>query len=1305
MVSITICGDGTALPLQTVTARNLGGQPLNITAVRVVGDSWELTEGPGALVAFQPGLLASGAALPLALRPTSHDGGDATMVIESDDADTPSVEVALHAELNAPPTVEIISPTAFPNEGSLLAAGAVSVYGRVGDPNTCCERAPDLSVAWTATGANGTLPANSATSLDGFAHATWPAAQRRFSGPATLTLTATDACGESGTHSVEVCAQGGFAASSEAQFELNAWSFMGGAVWDSDNQWLQLTDAEEWQLGAAYETSHVVPGGDVEIAFEFFASNGTGADGFNLVAIATDRLNEYGYLGPAGGCLGACYLPGWAIEVDTWQNTDGGFDDPSEDHVAISFDGVPQAPVAEATTPDLEDGRWHTMEVVVAAPRVRVSIDGVTYIDQEVSGNFSFPAHVGFIGSTGGATNKHLIRALRVTNYVCFPAPPPSPPPPSPPPPPPIVEWGAHFMGELDASMGALAADADNSTVLAAGSFRGALAIGGALGTVTTAASTSATEPAVLAARADDPSSRGAFAASLDEQSGALRWSVAAVSSPWAPGLAQHGAAGRGVAPAPRGGAYWCGRHAGTTAFGDASHTRTTRPSVEHDGFVVRIDGAGRVLWVQVADVHHSIVDPSNPSLPPTLPRAEAMGVATVEGGVVVAGYFRGQLEARDFIFRSADRDGCIAYKLDDDGQPLYGFQAVGVSGDDASWCRATAVAAAPSVGGGADSSAVILAGTFVGVVDFGGMPYSSGAAAAGRDFVLRLDGRGRVEWVVPLGAHSAAWASRPQPVPSLATSPGAVHVGGAFAGAGAQFGGFARDGIGAASDAYIATLAAGDGAVRWVRTAGGEGVDYVWALAATADGGVLASGAHSAAIADAFGARLDAPAASGLDPAGGAWASGGAGAFYLSLHADGATDWLIGLTQPLGAVDGGGSSGSAASSARRDVDPAASSVGRGVAVGPGGWEIFTGGAFTGAVEVGTTGPIEMTATGGGSPDAFIARVQRPGASPPPPPSPPPVPPSPPPSPPPPPSPNPPARSPPPPPPSPPPPSPPPPGFTSACGIVGEGIDCAALNELSDAYCDARARAPGLDFCQGVAHRGYAWAVCSRSCCDVCSAPLAHRALLAQQVAPQVEVGKPLVAEGGLHCVLGADAAVTCEHEHEVVATTPDAPDARNATAAASPRRAWALALGSDAAPEALLALRGGSLLLAAARLPPGGSALGGKLRSTALAGHTPALVLLDAASGAVLWAGAFQPCAGPFGSGGGKVDVRMDALAPGGVEGSVAAIAIEARGGGALWRAPGVEEAKGSSCSECLRGNAVLHVGADGELIGIDIL
>ena len=46
-------------------------------------------------------------------------------------------------------------------------------------------------------------------------------------------------------------------------------------------------------------------------------------------------------------------------------------------------------------------------------------IDGVVYMDQDVTGNFNFPAYIGFTAGTGGATNEHLIDSLVVTESIC----------------------------------------------------------------------------------------------------------------------------------------------------------------------------------------------------------------------------------------------------------------------------------------------------------------------------------------------------------------------------------------------------------------------------------------------------------------------------------------------------------------------------------------------------------------------------------------------------------------------------------------------------------------------------------------------------------------------------------------------------------------------------------------------------------------------------------------------------------------------------------------------------------------------
>jgi hypothetical protein len=89
------------------------------------------------------------------------------------------------------------------------------------------------------------------------------------------------------------------------------------------------------------------------------------------------------------------------------------------DHVSLHLDGNVNAPVVWAPLPEMEDGNWHRMSVNVLGTWITVTIDGSTYIDQDVSELTSFPAYVGFTAATGAVTNYHLIDALEVEEFVC----------------------------------------------------------------------------------------------------------------------------------------------------------------------------------------------------------------------------------------------------------------------------------------------------------------------------------------------------------------------------------------------------------------------------------------------------------------------------------------------------------------------------------------------------------------------------------------------------------------------------------------------------------------------------------------------------------------------------------------------------------------------------------------------------------------------------------------------------------------------------------------------------------------------
>ena len=393
-----VCGSTDA----EIQIANLGEGNLNITDLAILGSGWTMEE------VTLPSLIPPGAKI--AFRVTGVEGV-AELRIDSDDPETPTVTVPLSAAADQAPEVAITGPA----DASTLPVGSdVTLEAVVTDAETAPEA---LLLTWTSD-VDGTLAAANADP-HGAVATTW--ADGRTDGDHTVSLSVTDSCSNTTESQITVCQQAGY--TSDA-LDIASWHFEGGATWDSDDDWLQLTTPTTYQTGSAFATSATVPGDAVEIEFNFFIGGGTGADGISLTALNVDEMS--GYLGGSGcgigygggnGCTDGPALPGWSIEVDTYYNSE--VDPTAEDHVAFSFDGQVGDYAAWAALPELEDTGWHTMSVTVAAPHVTVVIDGVTYIDDDLSGDFSFPAYVGFTAGTGGLTNYHLIDSLVVSEYAC----------------------------------------------------------------------------------------------------------------------------------------------------------------------------------------------------------------------------------------------------------------------------------------------------------------------------------------------------------------------------------------------------------------------------------------------------------------------------------------------------------------------------------------------------------------------------------------------------------------------------------------------------------------------------------------------------------------------------------------------------------------------------------------------------------------------------------------------------------------------------------------------------------------------
>ena len=375
-----------------VLLENIGNGALDISELRVAGAGWgELNTVPSRLV--------PGESFVLELQTT---GGTATVEIDSNDPDSPTTSVPVDAPVDQPPEVSVLSPA---NQAVLPSGGDVVLEALVEDD---LDRPGALTVSWRSD-VDGPLGV-AATDASGVATTTWPAP--RTDGDHLLTVDVVDTCGHATSEAVSVCQQAGFDVD---ELDIATWNFEGSANWDAANSWVQLTPALTNQAGTAFNTSATVSGDNVEINFSFYIGDGSGADGISLTALDTTRMA--GFVGATGGGIGYGGLPGWSIEVDVYYNAS---DPTTEDHLAFVFDGENSVtPAAWVTLPEMEDTGWHEMVVQVLAPRVTVSIDGVVYLDQDITGHFAFPAYVGFTAATGSLTHDHRIDSLIVTEYVC----------------------------------------------------------------------------------------------------------------------------------------------------------------------------------------------------------------------------------------------------------------------------------------------------------------------------------------------------------------------------------------------------------------------------------------------------------------------------------------------------------------------------------------------------------------------------------------------------------------------------------------------------------------------------------------------------------------------------------------------------------------------------------------------------------------------------------------------------------------------------------------------------------------------
>ena len=379
-----------------VRISSIGNTPLTLTDISAGGSGWQLIAVPSL-----PRILAPGESIPLELE---SGNGPGSLLIESNDPDAPLTTVQLTAENDTPPLLSIISHI----DGDILEPSSSTLFmAEIFDED---DAATDLVVDWSSN-IDGYI-SSSIPAADGSVQLDWNSTDQS-SGNHELSAVVIDSCEAQASDTVSICQNEGYISDG---LDLSTWNFEGSATWDSTNEYVQLTNTNQNQAGTAFQTSSTVSADNVEIEFSFFVSGGSGADGISMTAL--DSMRMTGFVGDSGGGIGYAGLPGWSIEVDTWYNAENN-DLTQDDHLSVHINGDTRNYVASAALPEMEDGNWHDMSVIVNGTWMTVSIDGAIYIDQDVSGLTAFPAYIGFTGATGSATNFHLIDSLTVEAFVC----------------------------------------------------------------------------------------------------------------------------------------------------------------------------------------------------------------------------------------------------------------------------------------------------------------------------------------------------------------------------------------------------------------------------------------------------------------------------------------------------------------------------------------------------------------------------------------------------------------------------------------------------------------------------------------------------------------------------------------------------------------------------------------------------------------------------------------------------------------------------------------------------------------------
>jgi hypothetical protein len=197
---------------------------------------------------------------------------------------------------------------------------------------------------------------------------------------------------------------------------------LAGSAQLADNEVLSITQVAGSQQGTAFAPLDVSGADTINVRYEMYTGDGSGADGLCMNLGAGDMGGRYGEDGVAVG---------FALCFDEWSNSanHGGHNDEAGDNgdhgVVMFFNGdnmfsdFGECENRQDCTPVslFEDAQWHNVVVTVTPDgAASFNFDNGLYGGAVQISSYTLPDDVflGFSGRTGGATNNHWVRAVSV---------------------------------------------------------------------------------------------------------------------------------------------------------------------------------------------------------------------------------------------------------------------------------------------------------------------------------------------------------------------------------------------------------------------------------------------------------------------------------------------------------------------------------------------------------------------------------------------------------------------------------------------------------------------------------------------------------------------------------------------------------------------------------------------------------------------------------------------------------------------------------------------------------------------------